>query len=179
MKKKKWYRVLAAVLAAIVLFSSFIVLRERLARHKEKKEFDELAELVITEEDSGEVHLPVKQPEEKKKRNLSRLFAKNGDCIGWLCIPDTAVNYPVMHTPDEPQKYLKKNFYGSYSFSGVPFLDARCTLENDNPSSTATICATGRCLPDCMVTGSRHSVRAIRLSNLRRQRNAGIIRCLR
>ena len=131
MKKKKWYRVLAAVLAAIVLFSSFMVIRELLTKQKEKKEFDELAELVVTEEDSDEVHLPVKRPE-GKKRNLSGLFAKNGDCIGWLCIPDTAVNYPVMHTPDEPQKYLKKNFYGSYSFSGVPFLDARCTLESDN-----------------------------------------------
>ena len=131
MKKKKWYRVLAAVLAAIFLFSSFMVIRELLTKQKEKKEFDELAELVVTEEDSDEVHLPVKRPE-GKKRNLSGLFAKNGDCIGWLCIPDTAVNYPVMHTPDEPQKYLKKNFYGSYSFSGVPFLDARCTLENDN-----------------------------------------------
>lgn len=132
MKKKKWYRIMVAVLAAIVLFSGFMVIRELLTKQKEKKEFDELAELVITEEDSDEIHLPVKRPEEKKKRNLSRLFAKNGDCIGWLCIPDTAVNYPVMHTPDEPQKYLKKNFYGSYSFSGVPFLDARCTLESDN-----------------------------------------------
>ena len=132
MKKKKWYRVMAAVLAAIVLFSGFMVIRELLTKQKEKKEFDELAELVITEEDSDKIHLPVKLLEEKKRRNLSKLFAKNGDCIGWLCIPDTAVNYPVMHTPDEPQKYLRKNFYGSYSFSGVPFLDARCTLESDN-----------------------------------------------
>ena len=85
MKKKKWYRVLAAVLAAIVLFSSFMVIRELLTKQKEKKEFDELAELVVTEEDSDEVHLPVKRPE-GKKRNLSGLFAKNGDCIGWLCM---------------------------------------------------------------------------------------------
>ena len=132
MKKKKWYRVMAAVLAAIVLFSGFMVIRELLTKQKEKKEFDELAQLVITEEDSDEIHLPVKLPEEKKRRNLSKLFAKNGDCIGWLCIPDTAVNYPVMHTPGEPQKYLKKNFYGAYSFSGVPFLDGRCGTDSDN-----------------------------------------------
>ena len=42
MKKKKWYRVLAAVLAAIVLFSSFMVIRELLTKQKEKKEFDDL-----------------------------------------------------------------------------------------------------------------------------------------
>ena len=39
MKKKKWYRVLAAVLAAIVLFSSFMVIRELLTKQKEKKDF--------------------------------------------------------------------------------------------------------------------------------------------
>lgn len=70
MKKKKWYRVLAAVLAAIVLFSSFMVIRELLTKQKEKKEFDELAELVVTEEDSDEVHLPVKRPEGKKTESV-------------------------------------------------------------------------------------------------------------
>ena len=37
-----------------------------------------------------------------------------------------------MHTPDDPQKYLRKNFYGEYSQSGVPFLDGRCSLQSDN-----------------------------------------------
>lgn len=65
-------------------------------------------------------------------RNLTELFARNGDCIGWLCIPDTGVDYPVMHTPDNPQKYLRQNFYGEYSAGGVPFMDGRCTMESDN-----------------------------------------------
>ena len=51
-------------------------------------------------------------PQEQKQssRNLTPLFEANGDCIGWICIPNTAVNYPVMFTPEEPQKYLRKNF---------------------------------------------------------------------
>lgn len=132
MKKKKWYRIMAAVLAAIVLLSGFMVLKELLTKQKEKKEFDELAELVVMEDDTTGIHLPEKQPEEKRRRNLSKLFTKNKDCIGWLYILDTAVNYPVMYTPNEPQKYLKKNFDGAYSFSGVPFLDARCETDSDN-----------------------------------------------
>ncbi|MCI5503401.1 MAG: class B sortase, partial [Eubacterium sp.] len=60
------------------------------------------------------------------------LFEANGDCIGWICIPNTAVNYPVMFTPEEPQKYLRKNFEGEYSVSGVPFLDGASTPECDN-----------------------------------------------
>ena len=73
-------------------------------------------------------------PQEQKQssRNLTPLFEANGDCIGWICIPNTAVNYPVMFTPEEPQKYLRKNFEGEYSVSGIPFLDGASTPECDN-----------------------------------------------
>ena len=37
-----------------------------------------------------------------------------------------------MHTPDDPERYLRHNFHGEYSESGVPFLDFRCTLDSDN-----------------------------------------------
>ena len=56
----------------------------------------------------------------------------NEDFVGWLCIPDTDINYPVMHTPDEPERYLRRNFQGEYSESGVPFLDFRCSPDSDN-----------------------------------------------
>lgn len=59
-------------------------------------------------------------------RSLAPLFAQNSDCIGWLSIPDTQLNYPVMYTPESPQKYLRRNFDGGYSQSGIPFLDYRC-----------------------------------------------------
>ena len=89
------------------------------------------------EPEDGEEAMP--EPEatepagaEEALRDLSALFARNGDCIGWLSIPDTAVDYPVMHTPENPQKYLRRSFYGEYSVSGVPFLDSRCSLGGDN-----------------------------------------------
>ena len=56
----------------------------------------------------------------------------NDDFVGWLCIPETDINYPVMHTPNDPEKYLRRNFQGEYSESGVPFLDFRCSLDSDN-----------------------------------------------
>lgn len=52
--------------------------------------------------------------------------------IGWLSIDGTNISYPVMHTPSDPQKYLRRNFYGKYSQSGVPFLDGRCDLQSSN-----------------------------------------------
>ena len=56
----------------------------------------------------------------------------NSDCFGWISIKGTNINYPVMHTPDNPQMYLNRNFYCEYSFSGVPFLDGRCSADSTN-----------------------------------------------
>ena len=58
-----------------------------------------------------------------KKPTDAERTARTSNQTAYICIPNTAVNYPVMFTPEEPQKYLRKNFEGEYSVSGVPFLD--------------------------------------------------------
>ena len=56
----------------------------------------------------------------------------NKECYAWISINDTRISYPVMHSPNEPDKYLNRNFYGQYSSSGVPYMDGRCTDDSDN-----------------------------------------------
>lgn len=65
---------------------------------------------------------------------MAELYAENPDVIGWVNIPGTNVDYPVMHTPDEPEKYVHRNFNGLYSIGGVPFMKEACSLdpESDN-----------------------------------------------
>lgn len=125
----------AAVLAGANIYSE---LKER---QKEKEDFaavSQIAELPMTEapaesvtdaetETSAE---PTEQP--AAEHNIQALIAENADCIGWLSIDGTNISYPVMHTPSDPQKYLRRNFYGKYSQSGVPFLDGRCDLQSSN-----------------------------------------------
>jgi len=127
---KRWYRFGMITLLAVVSFSVFMVCRELRIQQREKNEFQELREIAYGK-GSTERSNPIKKFHEKK-RNLLTLQEKNSDCVGWLYIADTQINYPVMHTPCEPQKYLNKNFDGAYSYSGVPFLDGRCDLESDN-----------------------------------------------
>jgi len=50
------------------------------------------------------------------------LYSKNSDFIGWLTIPDTVVDYPVMFTPEDEEFYLKRDFYKEHSSSGTLFL---------------------------------------------------------
>lgn len=140
-KRKISIAIVSALLSAILLTSGVMIYRKLSSQQKEKEDFDALAELVetpvtnppITSEPPTETTEPSETTEpEESLRDLSPLFKQNSECIGWLCIPDTAVNYPVMHTPRNPQKYLRTNFYGEYSQSGVPFLDYRCSLDSGN-----------------------------------------------
>ena len=59
------------------------------------------------------------------RHDLAALAAENPDCVGWLTIPDTGIDYPVMHTPDTPEHYLRRDFYGESASGGTPFLDGR------------------------------------------------------
>lgn len=66
------------------------------------------------------------------KRNIKALNKTNPDCIGWVYIKGTKVNYPVMCCPDEPERYLWADFYGRKSSYGTPFMDSKCTVDSDN-----------------------------------------------
>ena len=127
----------SVLLSALLTLSGFMIYKELSDRQKEKEDFAELAELVQIEQPEqprlDEPNSPANdEPEPAPKRDLAPLFSQNSDCIGWLSIPDTVVDYPIMHTPENPQKYLRRNFYGEYSQSGTPFLDGRCSMESDN-----------------------------------------------
>lgn len=135
--------ILILLLSALLSLSAYMIWKDISIQQKEKKEFEELLEIIELPEETtdpastsmGTESAPndITEPEvtepEVQTRNLAPLFEKNSECIGWIYIEGTNVNYPVMHTPDNPQKYLRKNFDGEYSQSGVPFLDARCSAD--------------------------------------------------
>ena len=126
--------ILIFLLSAVIVLCGVKIHSELSARNREKQNFDKIASLVTADEieDNESEDKLSDESQTKKKRNLKELLKQNSDCIGWIYIPGTAVNYPVMYTPSNPQKYLRRNFYGNYSQSGVPFLDARCDLKNTN-----------------------------------------------
>ncbi len=68
---------------------------------------------------------PVSDLAAPPRHDLAALAAENPDCVGWLTIPDTGVDYPVMYTPDDPDHYLRRDFYGNSASGGTPFLDGR------------------------------------------------------
>ena len=70
---------------------------------KEKVEFDESAIL----------------PE------LRDIYELNHDLIGWLTIPGTIIDYPVVQVEDS-EYYLEHDFYGNSNMNGQIILDSNC-----------------------------------------------------
>lgn len=51
----------------------------------------------------------------------------NPDVIGWITVPGTDVDYPVVMGPEsEPDYYLRHDVYGRWNMWGCPYLDASC-----------------------------------------------------
>lgn len=122
------------LLSAAAVLSGVKIHSELKEQQKEKEDFaavSRIAEPTVTaEQTESEQAEPTEEP--AAEHNIPKLIAANTDCIGWLSIDGTNISYPVMHTPHDPQKYLRRSFYGQYSQSGVPFLDGRCDLQSSN-----------------------------------------------
>ena len=119
------------LLSAVAVLAGVNIYSELKERQKEKEDFaavSQIAEPTVTAAQTESE--PTERP--TAERNIQALITENADCIGWLSIDGTNISYPVMHTPSDPQKYLRRNFYGKYSQSGVPFLDGRCDLQSSN-----------------------------------------------
>ena len=139
---------------SVIIIACLISIFSRLySENKEKEEFRQLVEIVTEKTTDVTIEETIKKPNLLKVSNsddefqteqpvyyttyfqphsVSDLLSMNSESFGWISIAGTNINYPVMHTPSNPQKYLNKNFYGEYSYSGTPFLDARCSADSTN-----------------------------------------------
>ena len=142
-----------SVFAIIIVFCLISVLSQKNIEYGEKADFKQIEE-IVTEGETRSIKTPIilntgdeekviklsNEPSESityqttyyQPHSVSDLLSMNIDCFGWLSIAGANINYPVMHTPNNPQKYLHKSFYGEYSQSGVPFLDSCCNSDSTN-----------------------------------------------
>lgn len=120
---------LAVVFALLFLLSSGMLLRDLLRSLRERAANQALLQLA---EQASPLPNGNTQPGAAKNaatqpaRNYLPLLQKNGDLAAWLSIEGTAVDYPVMYTPDDAQYYLRRAFDGSYALSGSLFIGEGC-----------------------------------------------------
>lgn len=131
---------LLCLLGAVLCVSAYMVVTQLLDRQHSAETFEKLRRQFVRPSETylpeGATADPMPKPGEdigsdgNWEEHLLECYAgfkeENPDYYGWLSAPDTAIDYPVMHTPSDPERYLRRAFDGSYAISGVPFLDGAC-----------------------------------------------------
>ena len=66
------------------------------------------------------------------EENCKKIYEENKDIVGWLKIDNTTINYPIMQNINDPNYYLRRDFYKNYSSYGTPYMAKQCNLNSDN-----------------------------------------------
>lgn len=100
----------------------------------------------VVDEQTGEVEIPappkyvdVTNPAGETisvLSDLAQLYTMNPDLVGWMRIPGTQINYPVMQTPDKVDYYLKRNFEKEYSQRGSLYVRGTCDVFTPSDNQT-------------------------------------------
>ena len=150
-KKRSRGKILVTVLTAILLVLVLICAGMLWHVGSAKRDFQKLSQQVSaaapttqpvpsepqtapSETAATEETIPATQPPQEKTilPQYEQLHQQNPEFFGWLTIPDTRIDYPVMYSPEEPQKYIHADFDGNYSYPGTPFLDGHCDENSEN-----------------------------------------------
>lgn len=131
-RKKLIHRIIMLVLILMVIVSGIGVITRYLQDKRAEEEYRRLAELAKqTTEATTEV--PTEAPTEPQETepeteayispiDFEALAEVNPDVVGWIKIPDTNVDYPIVQT-DNNDTYLHTSFEGEESVAGAVYLD--------------------------------------------------------
>lgn len=163
---KPWLRtILLIFFSATFLISGYLLLDYYMDSRKQKNQFDNLAQIMHESAAHPHSDLPVyretddpdnpETPTEPEGSPLvevtdpetgeclwvlpdfADLYQMNNHIVGWISIPGTVVDYPVMQTPDSPDYYLYRSFSKEYSRHGCIYVREKCDVLE--PSDNVTI----------------------------------------
>lgn len=126
-KKNRPMQALIVVLILVAAFSLYKVISIALEYKAGSDVYQEAQELVIAVDENDEIL-------SKYKVDFETLRDTNSQVQGWLVLPDSKINYPVVQGSDN-QKYLTRLYTGEINSKGSLFIDFRCE-ENFNGHKT-------------------------------------------
>ena len=103
---------IAVLIIAIIVFlgSAFYIIKYYYEGYKSEQGVEDLKSLIVDED--GNVSIEEAGGETEKAEDMrvkfAKLIEKNNDFTGWLEVPGTGINYPVMYTPNDPEFLFEK-----------------------------------------------------------------------
>lgn len=132
--KKKLFIIVKILAAVVVVLALFQLIRIAVTKQRTEAAFDDLRRRYA--QISNEAPLNKEESTINKaacvNEKLLKLHEQNSDCVGWLTIDGTNIDYPVMLSAETPEFYLDHDFNGDYDYHGVPFIDAHASPSADN-----------------------------------------------
>lgn len=127
------HKMIVALLTVAALISGLGFFRGYMESHISQKEYEKLARMVDLEETAAETRksretiqtatggAAAKEPY-RSPIDFEKLSEINPDVVGWIRIPDTNIDYPIVQSHDN-DAYLHTSFEGEESSAGSIFLD--------------------------------------------------------
>ena len=134
--KNKIIKISVAVVSAALLFGGLFLLfhddiQVKIQEEKIKPFVPDFTLLELPEDSNSEEENSTEIPfeaEEKLKEQTQELCTNIDNSIGWINVPETKINYPVMYSGDN-NFYLHRSVDGSCLRVGSIFLDYRCNSD--------------------------------------------------
>lgn len=142
--KKSLYIVAVVVLLIVFGVSAFQVVSYFVEGKQQKDKFNDLAASVQAAQDAAKQTEATEATEPSETEDgettpttegvatmlpgYEELHKQNPDMVGWIKIEGTKMDYPVMHTPNNRDFYLKHDFEGNYSDWGCIYMREECDI---------------------------------------------------
>lgn len=135
--------IVGLILTSLIVFVAVLVVRHFSAVKADSENEGDIfsrgygkgeSSIIIEEADiPSAIRDSIRNAESEKDSDMTKTYEglkhDNPDFAGYLKIEGTDIEYPVMYSPDEPERYLEKDFDLNKSIKGLPFIDARCKLD--------------------------------------------------
>ena len=126
---------LQAALCGVCILSAALLYQDYVTVPRKNRELVEALKTCVPEElppgggSLGQKEEQAGRETEVSAVDLRSLQSQYPDVRGWLTIPESGIDYPVLQSsPEEPEYYLRRDYRGNYDINGSLFLQADCIL---------------------------------------------------
>ena len=134
-KKKNKLWMLQAALCGVCILSAALLYQDYVTVPRKNRELVEALKTCFPGElppgggSLGQKEEQAGRETEVSAVDLRSLQSQYPDVRGWLTIPESGIDYPVLQSsPEEPEYYLRRDYRGNYDINGSLFLQADCIL---------------------------------------------------